>query len=97
MSRKQFFALTLGVLAAAAAGVVFGFGLFFAAAVLLVSAALWLVLRSVLREDAEKGIPTARTVIGAMYLKDVDGFGADPEAAARWLAPAAERGEPQAC
>lgn len=54
MSRKQFFALTLGVLAAAAAGVVFGFGLFFAAAVLLVSAALWLVLRSVLREDAEK-------------------------------------------
>lgn len=50
-----------------------------------------------LREDAEKGIPAARTVIGAMYLKDVDGFGADPEAAARWLAPAAERGDPQAC
>lgn len=67
MSRKQFFALTLGVLFAAVTGVVGGLGLFAAVISAVCAAAVWFVLRAVLRENREK-----RSLVGFFIL----GFGA---------------------
>ena len=50
-----------------------------------------------LREDAERGVPSARAAMGALCLKGGDGFAPDPGAAAAWLRPAAEAGDAEAC